>query len=367
MAVDNLKAPYSSTGSMDTMDIPLRALVDWVSITFFDLQNWEKVTQILSLDSDEFIVQNKGFNGYMNSATYGSILIAFNDDGRNEMGIHLCMSGQACREYEKLFDLDLDWQSFFALVTNFPINVSRLDIAIDDFKGYFTIDQVYKNAKRGCMTATRVTKARRFEEFFIDNGETCGQTFYVGKTNWVIRFYDKLAERKNKGKDVLLDFWNRYEIQLRSNVANEAIKYLAFNQTELGQFVKGFLMSKIDFKINNKTDTNKSRWKSQKWWLDFLQDVESIPLTQKAPDMTIEKKYKWIDKQVARSFYMLTKAFPDEKKLVQYLKYRGLERIDKSHEREIDDFKNSPESFILNREMNEFINNTKKDFLGPHL
>ena len=49
---------------------------------------------------------------------------------------------------------------------NFSHKFSRLDIAIDDFQGYFTIEQAYRCAKKGCLVAQRVQKVRSYEEFF---------------------------------------------------------------------------------------------------------------------------------------------------------------------------------------------------------
>lgn len=362
MSNSELKTPYCNTGSMNTTQNPLRALVDWVSCTFLEVQNWEKVANLIGLHSSEFLVQNKGFNGYQNSAKYGSILIAFNEKGTNaSMGCHLNFNGQACREFEQLFGSHLDWSLFFRIILKHKINITRLDVAIDDFKGYFTIDKLYKTAKKGCMTASRIKKARRFEEFFIEDGKTAGQTFYIGKSDWVIRFYDKKEERINKGKDVYVDVWNRYEIQLRSKVAFEAVNYLAFNETELGNFVKGFLKEKIDFKIKNKNDTNKSRWKSKKWWSKFLGDIEAIPLSQQAPDMTIEKKYNWVNKQVSKSLYMLTEAFQDDEMLIDYIKLKGKENIKRTDIREIEAFKNSEISQIIENEVHAYIEETKEN------
>lgn len=364
MTDDKKRAPYCNTGSMDTGVEPLRSLVDWLSVTFLEMQNWENVASLIGIGSREFFVQNKGFNGYQNTATFGSITIAFNETKNNGMGVHLNMNGQACREYESLFDYDLNWSLFFRTLLKARHNVTRLDLAIDDFKGYFTVEQAINVAKKGNMTASRVKKARRMEEFLIENGKTDGITFYVGKSDWMIRFYDKLAERKNKKHDVTVDFWNRYEIQLRGKVATDVLNYLAYEQTEIGQFIKGFLKSKIDFKIKSKTDSNKSRWKSKKWWADFLEDVEKVEFSQSAPDMTIEKKYKWIDKQVARSFYMLTEAFPDDEQLVEYLKAKGKENITRVHIKEIEDFKNSFISKELSDSIDSYLDQNKKTFLA---
>ena len=238
-------------------------------------------------------LKKKGFQGYRKRAVFDDILIAFDaPDNTTNMGVHLNMTGQGCRQYESFYPNSKNvWSDLFLLIITQNHKFSRLDVAIDDFHGYFTINQLYNTAKKGNMTAKRISKARSYEEFFLENGETFSRTLYVGKSEWQIRFYNKLAERKNKGFDLYdyVKFWNRYEIQLRNHVATSAAFIIAHDYYELGEFVKGFMSDKVDFKVRDKNDSNKSRWKSTRWWTKFLGDVEKIPLTQVAPDPSISK------------------------------------------------------------------------------
>lgn len=353
--------PSGSTGSMNTIENGLRALVDWVSVTIKDVQSLSDACGILGLKESEFEVREVGFRGYLKSATYGKIMVAWEPPKNTiDMGVHIELSGEACREYEQHFDLEFNWSQFFALIMNFNHKFSRLDIAIDDFKGYFTINQVYRTAKRGCMTAKRIKKARTYEEFFIDDGKTFGRTFYVGKSDWMFRFYDKLPERLNKGIDLTdsLKCWNRYEIQLRNNIATEAAHVLAYEAYSLGAFAKGFFKAKIDFKINNVNDSNKSRWKSQKWWLKFLDDCEEVELTQIAPDPSIPRIANWFDVQVDTSFATFLEAFDNDPVVVDFYKLKGAEKMERKHERMIQEFNKNPE---LKRLMYEDMKNFVKE------
>ena len=358
--------PYGNTGAMDTRENALRGLIDWVSVTFFSVKNWQDVTRIIGLNSDDFRVENKGYQGYQNRAEFNGIMIAFDPSANTKsMGIHLNMSGQACRHYENYFKNNHKiWSEMFLLINQHDHKFSRLDIAVDDFKPYFKIDQAYSCAKRGCMTAKRIKKARSYEEFFIDDGRTDSRTLYVGKTDWMIRFYNKYVERKNKGfefDDNITD-WNRYEIQLRGKVATEAGKMIAFEAIELGQFVKGFLADKIDFKVKNENDTNKSRWKSTRWWSTFLGDVEKIPLTQIAPDPTIPKIHNWLDTQVNTSFITYLEAFDYSPIVYEFFKLRGMEKIDNSKQKIIDEFNENVD--LKNRmlkDMASYIEQKKED------
>lgn len=73
-----------------------------------------------------------------------------------------------------------------------------MDSAIDDFKGVFTLKQIENKIKTGCVTSIFRT-ARNFEEHLLIEGSTNGQTIYFGKSDVMIRFYDKYKERVNKG------------------------------------------------------------------------------------------------------------------------------------------------------------------------
>lgn len=341
MMNDNTLPPYRNTGAMTPTHNGLRALVDWVSVTFKTIKNLQEACQLLNLPIEEFTLLETGFNGYRKSAIFGQIKVAWDPpENTVDMGTHINMSGSACRQYEQYFDLKHNWSEFFALCMNFEHKFSRLDIAIDDFKGYFTVEQAYRCAKRGCMTATRVQKARTYEEFNLEDGSTFGRTLYIGKSDWIIRFYDKLPERLNKGIDLTdeLKCWNRYEIQLRNKIATEAAHVLAYESYSLGEFVKGFMAAKIDFKINNPKDSHKYRWKSQKWWLKFLGDVEPLSLTQVAPDPSIERIGNWLNTQVDTSFATFLQAFDNDEIVIEYFKIKGTEKMKKEHDRMLKEF-----------------------------
>lgn len=363
-AVLQLESPCCNTGCMDTMESGLRACVDWVQVTLKNFYDLQQAVDLLRLPIERFEIREGGLLGYRQSAVYGNIKIAWDpaSPSQNGLGVHIVMSGQACREYEKHFELDHNWSELFALIMNFPHRFTRLDVAIDDFKGYFSIAQLYRTAKAGCMTAQRVRKARMFETFDISDGKSDGMTFYVGRADWMFRFYDKKAERGAAGYDLedYLKTWNRYEIQLRGDLATEAAHVLAFEQYSLGAFAKGFFSAKIDFKVKNKNDSNKSRWKSKSWWTEFLGDCEKVYLTQIAPDPTVPKIKNWIGTQVDASFATLVKAFGNDSLIYDYFYYKGREKLGKRHENMLEEFEKYPElkEQIWN-EMVDFIQQTR--------
>ena len=365
IALEKTNTPVCNTGCLtsknDSFIVPkngLRALIDWVSVTFKNI-SVDEVFQIIKLPLDLWTLQDHGYNGYQYSAVYKSMKIMWGTpDGTLDMGIHIDFSGEACREYEQEFNHDLNWSEFFALIMNFNYKFTRLDLAIDDFKGYFTINQLYKKGKNGCVTVKRIKEARYFETFDLETGLSKGETLYIGKGDRIYRFYDKLNERRSKGYETIegLEFWNRYEVQLRNDLATSACQMLAYENYDFGTFVKGILSSNMDVKIKNNTDSNRDRWKTVKWWSDFLGECEKIELTQIAKDPTIERKFEWVNNQVTKTLAMLYESFDYDKNVIDYLLERGVDKMQKKDKQMIEEFsQNKNLKYLMRNSMLEYL------------
>lgn len=362
------ETPYCNTGSLTTTEpvftMPengLRALIDWVSITFKHI-SLDDVFQIVKLPKDLWTFHDKGFSGYEYHCSYKSMKIAFGTpENALDMGIHLNFSGEACREYEEEFNHELNWADFFALVMNFNYKFTRLDLAVDDFKGYFTIKELYLKGKEGCVSVRKVKEATYFEKFNLKTGLSNGETLYIGKGDRVYRFYDKLAERRSKGYETIkgLEFWNRYEVQLRSDLATAACEMIAYENYDYGKFVKGILASNMSVKIKNENDSNRSRWKNVEWWDEFLGECETIELTQIAKDPTIEKKFNWVDSQVSKSLAMIYESFDHDRNVIDYLIEKGSRKIEKKERQEIQEFqKREHLKYLMKDDMYQYLENS---------
>lgn len=365
--LETKNTPSCNTGCLETIKEPftmpnngLRALIDWVSITFKHM-SIEDLFQLVKIPAEKWTFEEKSYKGYLFSATYKSIIIGYGTpDSCLDMGIHINFSGEGCRDYESEFNNGFDWADFFALVMNFNYKFTRLDLAIDDFKGYFTIKDLYNKGKEGCVTVKRVKEALYFDNFTLKDGLSKGETLYIGKGNRVYRFYDKLNERKSKGYETLdgIDFWNRYEVQLRSDLATSACEMIAYKNYDYGSFVKGILASNMDVKIKSETDSKRSRWKTVDWWSDFLGECEKIELTQIAKDPTIEKKFEWVNSQVTKTLAMLYESFDYDRNVIDYLLERGVDKIQKKDKQMIEEFhKNKELKFLMKDSMMDFLFN----------
>ena len=331
------KPPYCNTGAENTNQSGLRACVDWVQATFKNLFSYQELVDILGLKSNEFY-DCGGMYGYKSGLRFGHIAIFY--DGNAEMGIHLEMSGQGCREYESYNQLS--WKELFLECFRHDAHFSRLDVAVDDFRGYFTISSLKRRIKnRECIS--KFKNAISIEKLDLESGDSKGETIYFGSASsrLQVRMYEKNHERQGKGFELEegLDVWNRVELQTRNERSETIATLIATDYQELGKMVCGILKHYIRFAIPDKKDSNRSRWKTAKFWEKFLGQVEKLRLSEVAPDRTVEKTLSWVDRQVTPSLAVLYEAFDGDFELLQGLILNGADRLTDKHRDMITRFK----------------------------
>lgn len=328
--IDTLPPP-SNRGVQNSSLGALRACVDWVQVTFTTVPSLQKIYDILKMKESDFNSVSYSFYGYKSHVVCGNISVLF--DGQSNMGFHVQMTGQGCREYEQL-GLQ-NWQEFFITCFSMGANFTRLDGAIDNLCylneiPYFTPDKLYRKVKDGCATS-KFKKGKKVESFLIDDGKNLGETLYFGKeqSDMQIRIYEKDLERLGAGEELEddLTFWVRTEIQCRRDRAQALAIYIINDPDRLGDTLAGVLKNYLNFLIRNPNDSDKSRWKVCKWWLDFLGDVEPLKLTMIAPDKTIERSRTWINKQVAPTLGMLFMASGSDIDMIVDILNDGMDRV----------------------------------------
>lgn len=305
-------------------------LIDWLSFTIpvqdlTDLRpsNVRAFLRSLGL-AYEFEEREQGRYGYNRSLNFlESINVLYNDfysiDTSNEkrviqamnMGIHIEFSGQGCRYLES--SIGEDWRGFFALINSLGVKYSRLDIALDDYKQMLKFNQIEDKVrdgevislsrKRDITETVEVSKQEKFD----NKGRSKGKTIYFGtrSSSIYIRFYDKKKEQENKGIEVKAKSWQRYEIVLRKEKAEDFISRFCEGET-FDSLYLGVLSGAIRF-VEQGTDTNKARWQSSPFWLEFLKGIESIKLKSHEVTPEIGKTIDWIDVSVLRSLKLLSK------------------------------------------------------------
>lgn len=346
--------PYSNRGVQNTKQSDLTSCVDWFACTFNIEENPDEVIRIIGLEPHQFKMLATGKMGYKKALYFNNIRVLY--DGNENMGIHVEMSGSGCRTFEKYSSLT--WQDLFIRMKIHYIaksSVTRLDIAIDDFKGYFKIPDLIKRLKNGSVTS-KFKMAKQISNIIIQTGEELGYTLYFGRptSNIQIRFYEKGIEQEMKGNIVpeTAQIWNRTEVQARDDRAEILCGIIAEGRIPLGEVVTGVLRNYINFRrpfyTNGKrtVSDNKSRWDSAKFWLEFLGQAEKISLTMKPTEITIERKYNWIDDSVKKTLAMLAFAFPaDHDQLVEHLLKTGYQKFESTDWDIIKEFREKELSF----------------------
>lgn len=299
--------------------------VDWFSATFDKIEyksdlngfkvhedsydDLQKLFDVLTANKSWYKYDTEfGRNNYRQAIIIGkSIRVQFygpkNKNGKNTTMIEL--SGEACDEFLlrggdfiKLFELMKAWNA----------NITRLDLAIDDYSGkevdiydlyhnyivnyYFT--SPYHNVYPMLVMNTALQTYTGFGIYFGTRGRN------------QLLIYDKKLERESKGISCFFPVWYRYEMRFTGGKAKTImtdflIKYLE-SQEAFNKFVAQALYEQLDVKEPNLNDSNKNRWQTAKFWLDFLNQVEKIRIVNRyRPKQSIDTKKKWIETSVIKS------------------------------------------------------------------
>ena len=332
--------------------------------------------------------QEKALFGYEFCYSFQNIKI-FESATRPDMGLHIYMTGTACREFEAL---GLDYDDLFYKLKDFNPNYTRIDVSYDDFTGkYWTLERVY-NCLHNLEVVSKFRSCLTISKDDLLNLENIGFTLQFGSRSSDIQFtfYDKLKERRcnNVEVDDNIKHWNRFETRFRCEKANAVIdnymyysdKYKGINSSDVvitcssfDDYIKSVINNYISFRSRSFTDSRRSRWPFQSWWSDFLGNCDKVQFQKKPVEYSITKKRSWIDRSVSYSnFQVLLADIPDisvdeilsqylydlfktgfnklEEKDLQYInEYRIIKGYNPLELKEIDDFVDSVKEVLLKR------------------
>lgn len=303
MMREKVMPPISNTGAERTKEEPVRALVDWVRVTFFDVEPLQVVRDILRMKATDFENIDKGRYRYKKTLRRGNISIYY--EGIEEgMGVLLDMSGEGCRQFEAWGKFE-GWEMFFKKCLSMGCNFPRVDVAIDDREGYFTMKQIERKVNWG-EVVSRFKGAEVHEKKSLNGDEdTKGKTIMFGSRNSKIcvRFYDKLKDLMRKKKPTLdWEIWTRVEIEAKDERAEKIVEHIADGE-ELGELVRRILAHYIRFvsRPKNRNDSNKRRWNTWRNWERFLKGVKALKLGVAPEEKSIEENIEWIRNQVSKT------------------------------------------------------------------
>jgi len=341
---DSVCSPLTNRGVQDTSKMTLVPLVDWLQVTFKNTDNAHRLlyylNKHLNIDIDSFI-DSKGRYYYTKSLESEFGVSIFYDGMIENMGIHLQVTGKGCRWLESTDEFS--WSDFFYYLNDFgkgDYNVTRLDIALDDFRTFFTLEEVVRKLEKNEITS-KLEHVQYVKSMNISDSSSKGTTVYFGKSDGMIqiRFYEKDKELHEKGYviDRGIKKWNRYELQLRNERAEQVFELIK-NDNSLGDTVKSILNSYIKIRTKKKGDTNKSRWPIWHKWKNLIGTVTDLKITISKNEMNLDKSIEWIDKQVKKT---LAKIHEVDETILFDLISQGKLKLDLKDKKDIYNYKKS--------------------------
>lgn len=327
--------------------------IDWLS---FSVKNYdeepkntldENLLELLGYDfAEEFSQDISGKNFYNRGATLGNYVNVFWNDytdtknpvRRNSSAtMNVVFTGQGSTDLA--LRNDNDWIKIFKILTTYEprnkpkpkneaevkpsINITRIDIALDDYDGLVKFDDIEKKLKKGHYRSSK--RSYNIVKTSDQTGQKLGETIYLGNArtssgsrgNVFARFYDKLAQYREKNQLATSDvreywqktgkeIWQRYEISFSKGYTNSIIEAI-LNGESIDKIFKTSLRSLLEILTPRGTDTNKNRWYKTKWWEDFLQydDRKGFDLPER--DVMLAETLEWLRVAVLPSLNVMEK------------------------------------------------------------
>lgn len=329
---NSLEPPFTDRGVVNTQSLEnnkkkeVEMIFDWLQVTIQAHTIDDVLWNMFQTTKDICLHTPSGRFGYNHTYTYGEKIQIMWNDSRTEMGVHLLLSGQACRELEET----MGWKTFFDRLQFHHLHTfTRVDVAIDCYKKYFDVNELRQIVLDGKLVS-KFRQTTYIEQLNIDDGaqESASLKFGSMSSDIYIVFYDKLAERKNAGSivDDSVKFWVRCEIRFKHDLANKLIGMYTLNDFNFGNYVQKILYNYIDFK-DECADSNKSRWSTSSFWLDFLGVVDKLCIAPKATQSTIERKQKWASLAFSKTAVLLSVV---NNHFFESLLKEGMDKITKS-------------------------------------
>lgn len=247
-----------------------KVLYDWLTFST-KIHSLFDVIDMLGLQGVKF-EQMRGRYCYADRLNYDGINIMYN--GREDMGICVEMSGQGCRDFETygngdyqgIFDMILE--NWNADAEKRQMNISRLDVAYDDFDKILDLGYYMQAAQKGDY----VSRCKDIEVIYSNKG--CSVCHGSRRQSDVyVRMYDKKIERGRTD----LEHWIRCEIKLKDDCARGFIALGGDVRENYFDVLNNYLR----YVIPSSNETNKSMLPSSPEWLKFVETWEKVSIFDK--------------------------------------------------------------------------------------
>lgn len=322
------------------------ASIDWLTFSVKGETDPKVViSKYLRVDSALFQDNPYGKFGYRRSMSFGNIFL-FHDpapDRIGDMGVCVSMSGSGCRTFEAHTTLHAkdDAQTPFVpllelLHIDDSVNVSRVDLALDDTDGYLDLDLICAAVRNNTINS-RIRQRRVVQGY--DGVNQSGTTVYIGaeQSDFRIRIYDKAKEKYKPNAPEYNNHWVRFEIVMRGECANGFVNAMV-NSNDLGLLASGILNDKLAF--IERTKTNITRCEICKWWSNFVDSVAGIKLVIKEETQhKLLKSVDWVKRQIAPTLSLIDDAFGFF--MIREIMSIGVSKRTRQQQALLDDYRNS--------------------------
>lgn len=247
-----------------------KVIYDWLTFTT-RIHSLTDVIELLGLIDIKF-ENMRGRYCYQDRLNFGGINIMYN--GREDMGICVEFSGQGCRDFETYGNGD--YQAIFDLINEHwdsdsekrEMNISRLDVAYDDFVGLLDLNYLMIAAQK----SEYVSRCKDIEVIYSNKGCSVCHGSRL-QSSVYIRIYDKKMERKRDD----LEHWVRCEIKLKDDTARGFIKL----SNDIRKNYFDVLNNYLRYVVPTDNTTNKRMLTTSPEWLRFIESWETVSIFDK--------------------------------------------------------------------------------------
>lgn len=254
-----------------------------------------------------------------------------------------------------------NWIRFFKFLIKSECKFTRIDLALDDFKGECNFELMISKLKTGYYRSTKKTYS--ISRGADQQGRSSGLTIYVGKPvktskgYHLLRIYKKLAEFEAKNQlppKIARDsgVWDRYEIEFTKTKAVKVIDKI-IEANRFAPVYLGVLRSIVEFlnptrNSDGKILKNKNSWRVCPWWSVFLQECEAVKIgSDDIRQVELGDLLNWIRVAVVPSLRLLEKIGLDQGfDIYDLIKSCDIEEFSKKQKRLYLNSKNIPPELL---------------------
>ncbi|EKA2549758.1 replication initiation factor domain-containing protein [Listeria monocytogenes] len=281
----------------------LTAMIDYLRVSFKTHDLDLIIEKVLHIKKEYMLEKETGRYGYIGTFELDMIKVYYSAP-EDERGVLIELSGQGCRQFESfLACLKQSWFEFLQTCIDFQGNFTRLDVAIDDRKTYLNIPTLLNKAHK----AECISKFNNYDfngSGDLTSGLEKGTTLYLGskKSEMYFCFYEKNYEqaKKNRVPVESIGKWNRYELRMNDDRAQEVVKNLLLTKdmTNVAKSIMHNYIRFIDIPTNLKGEARikaRRNAKLNKRWENFVEGVSKLKLYTEKQEDFYEKSKRWLD------------------------------------------------------------------------